>query len=86
MEYKVYFLKSCAKGKYYIGCTANIEERLKEHNAGKTRSTRPYKPWKVIHTENFSDKKEAYKREWYLKHPKGYTEKLNIIKNSGEVA
>ena len=32
------------------------------------------------------DKSEAFKREWYLKHPAGYLEKLKIIKNFGGVA
>lgn len=86
MKYTVYFLKSCAKERYYIGCTTNIEKRLKEHNLGKTKSIKPYKPWKLIYREEFSNKKEAYKREWYLKHPKGYLEKIKIIKEYGGVA
>jgi len=86
MEYRVYILKSCVRQRYYIGCTSDIDKRLKEHNAGKTKSTKPYIPWKVLHTEIFENKNEAYKREWHLKHPKGYLEKLAIIKKYGEVA
>jgi putative endonuclease len=86
MEYKVYFLESEVRERYYIGCTQDVGKRLEEHNLGKTKSTKPYRPWKVIYSEKFSDKREAYKREWHLKHPKGYLEKLNIIKNHGGVA
>ena len=84
--YNVYILKSIRQKRYYIGCTENITKRLNEHNTGKTKSTKPFAPWKIIYTETYEDKKEAYKREWHLKHPKGYLEKLAIIKRYGEVA
>ena len=86
MDYKVYILKSCCKVRYYIGCTSDLDNRIVEHNAGKTKSTKPYIPWKIIYFEGYVDKKEAYKREWHLKHPRGYLEKIKIIKNFGEVA
>ena len=56
------------------------------HNGGKNRSTKPFKPWKVIYTEDFNEKSEAYKREWFLKHPAGYKEKRAIIDKYGGVA
>ncbi len=31
--------------------------------------------------ETFENKKEAFKREWHLKHSKGYIDKIEIIKN-----
>lgn len=86
MEYKVYILKSLVNGGYYIGCTTDLEKRIKEHNSGKTKSTKPYSPWKAIYSEDYSNKSEAYKREWHLKHPKGYLEKREIIRKYGEVA
>ena len=86
MKYFVYLLQSCKNNRYYIGCTVNCKKRLFEHNAGKNKSTNPYKPWKLIYYEKFSDKKLAFKREWHLKHPKGYLEKLEIIKKYGEIA
>lgn len=57
-----------------------------QHNAGHTVSTKKYRPWKLIYQEHFSNKKEAFKREWFLKHPKGYIEKLYITKQYGGVA
>ena len=86
MIYYVYILKSCVNKKYYIGCTGDIEKRIVAHNSGKTKSTKPYRPWELIHLENFSNKHEAYKREWYLKHPPGYLEKLKIINEKGGFA
>ncbi len=75
-----------ADKRHYIGITTDPIRRLVEHNSGSTRSTRPFKPWKMIHTEEFDSRKEACKREWYLKHAKGYKEKLDIAKKYGEIA
>jgi len=67
MSYKVYILKSELKPRFYIGHTNNLENRLNCHNTGKVRSTKSYKPWKIIYTEEFENKKEAYKREMQIK-------------------
>lgn len=86
MNYFVYFLKNKVKNCFYIGCATSLEKRLKEHNNGDTKSTKPFKPWEIVYFEKFTNKSEAYKREWHLKHPKGYLEKLNVIKKYGGVA
>ena len=85
MEYFVYILESKKVKRFYIGCTANLNNRLSEHNSGQTKSTKPFRPWKLVYSEVFLDRKEAFKREWYLKHPAGYLEKIKIIKNIGGV-
>ncbi|MEK7087395.1 MAG: GIY-YIG nuclease family protein [Patescibacteria group bacterium] len=86
MDYFVYILKSQKTKRFYIGYTTNLEIRLKEHNVGMTRSTKPFRPWKIIYFEKFLDKNKAFKREWHLKHPAGYLEKLEIIKKNGGFA
>jgi putative endonuclease len=83
MTYFVYILKSCARERFYIGCTKDLEKRILQHNAGGTKSTKPYRPWKIIYSESHPNKSQACKREWHLKHPVGYKEKLEIIKNGG---
>ncbi|HUS86900.1 MAG TPA: GIY-YIG nuclease family protein [Bacteroidales bacterium] len=65
--YYVYVIKSRIDGRLYKGLTEDPERRLKEHNSGKTKSTRPYKPWKIIFTEEFENLKKARIREKYLK-------------------
>jgi putative endonuclease len=47
--------------------TENLERRLREHNSGKTRSTRFYRPWTMVFFESFGTRIEARKREKYLK-------------------
>jgi predicted GIY-YIG superfamily endonuclease len=70
---------------YYIGCSSRKPEvRLKEHNSGMVKSTKCRRPLKIIYTETHIDKNIAFRREWFLKHPKGYQEKLNIINNTGQ--
>jgi putative endonuclease len=51
----------------YVGMTTDLDRRLKEHNDGKSRTTRPYRPFKLIHTEVFSTRLEARAREKQLK-------------------
>ena len=67
MLYKIYILKSKLKEKYYIGHTSDLDKRLHCHNAGKVRSTKIYKPWEIIYTEELKDKKGAYRREMQIK-------------------
>jgi putative endonuclease len=65
-------LRSEINGSYYYGHCNDIGKRLKRHNAGKVRSTKAYRPWKLIYTEEFETKSEAYKREQYFKSIDGY--------------
>lgn len=44
----VYALRSLKDLRIYVGMTQNIEIRLSEHNKGKTKSTKGYKPWELI--------------------------------------
>ena len=87
MKYFVYFLLSLKDNGFYIGCTGQIpkERLLNYHNKGIVRSTKPRIPLELVYTEIYNDKNIAFKREYYLKHPKGYQEKIaiiNLIKNT----
>lgn len=37
--YTVYVLKSLKDGRTYVGCSKDVENRVKEHNAGEVKST-----------------------------------------------
>ena len=45
----------------------NPELRLKIHNSGKVRSTKHYRPFHLVFTEEVGNKEEARIREKYLK-------------------
>ncbi|MBW7888356.1 MAG: GIY-YIG nuclease family protein [Bacteroidetes bacterium] len=79
MQYFLYILKSVSHNRYYIGQTSNLQERLKRHNRGDNKSTKPYTPWKLIYSESFHSRAEAVKRESFLKSPSGWIELQNII-------
>ena len=69
----VYVLRSIKFERNYVGFTKDINIRLKQHNSGKTKSTKPYKPWRVLFFETYSTKIEAINREKFLKTGKGRT-------------
>ncbi|NDV15446.1 GIY-YIG nuclease family protein [Muricauda sp. TY007] len=65
--YYAYVLQSMVDGRLYKGHCENIESRLRDHNTGKTRSTKGYVPWKLVYFETFESREEAIERERYLK-------------------
>jgi len=67
MKYYTYILKSLNHPKTYVGITNNVDSRLKEHNSGKTKSTKAFAPYFVLHSEVYDSRLEARKREKYLK-------------------
>ena len=70
--YTVYVLYSSNYGKIYIGYSSNMEERLKSHNElSKKGYTKNYRPWEIVYTEEFEQKKEAMRREKQLKGGQG---------------
>ena len=72
MKY-VYLLESIPKpDKRYIGLTNNLNQRLKEHNAGKSPHTNKYKPWKTVVVIHFNDDRRAEAFEKYLKNGSGH--------------
>ncbi|MFC5682658.1 GIY-YIG nuclease family protein [Flavobacterium sp. MAHUQ-51] len=67
MKYYVYVLESQKDGRLYKGHTSDIDKRIKEHNSGKTKSTKAYKPWNLVYFEVFNTREEAVLREKYFK-------------------
>jgi putative endonuclease len=70
MAYYVYVLRSEKDGSFYIGHTADLEERLKRHNHGKSLYTKAKVPWKLIYREEFHSRSEAMQREQEIKRKK----------------
>jgi len=63
----VYSIKSLIRNYIYIGLTDNYERRIMEHQTGKEKTTKPYKPYKILFIEKFNTRPEARTREKYLK-------------------
>lgn len=69
--YFVYILRSKKTGKYYVGYTNNLEQRLKYHNSGRTKSLIKHIPLEIIKVEEYTFYEEARKREKQIKSYKG---------------
>ncbi|MDX1628295.1 MAG: GIY-YIG nuclease family protein [Fulvivirga sp.] len=48
MSYFVYILQSEKTKALYKGQTHDLDKRLAHHNAGKVRSTKAARPWKIV--------------------------------------
>ncbi|MGL4874101.1 MAG: GIY-YIG nuclease family protein [Clostridium sp.] len=63
----VYILK-CKDDTLYTGWTNNLEKRVKMHKEGKgAKYTRGRGPLELIYYQEFSDKKDAMKKEYEIK-------------------
>ena len=79
MKYFVYVIKSQVDGRIYVGFSSDVEKRLKEHNCGKTKSTKGFCPWVMIFKEEIPDRIEARKKEKYYKTGIGKEKLKNMV-------
>ena len=71
LPYCVYVLQSERDLRLYHGYTTNLQNRLIDHNQGKTDSTSKRRPLKLIYCEFFLSKRDAKRREKYFKTSQG---------------
>lgn len=69
--FKVYILKSLKTGRYYVGHTFDLANRLRYHNSGRVKSTKSGAPWEIKYTEEYETKAMANQREFEIKKYKG---------------
>ena len=70
MQFTTYVLKD-VDGKLYKGMTSDLQQRLRDHRSGHTRTTSRMKDFVVAYTENFDTFEQARKRELYFKSAAG---------------
>ncbi|OGX36886.1 MAG: hypothetical protein A3D87_08435 [Omnitrophica WOR_2 bacterium RIFCSPHIGHO2_02_FULL_50_17] len=78
----VYVLVNESKIKTYVGSTENLNKRLEEHNAGKVKSSKPYRPYKILHYEEFDSLAGARRREVYYKSTSGRRKLSEILQRN----
>ena len=78
------YVVECSDGTLYTGWTNHLEQRIKQHNAGKgAKYTRARLPVKLVYYETFTSKVEAMKREYAIKQLTR-KDKLILIKGKTE--
>jgi predicted GIY-YIG superfamily endonuclease len=70
MKY-VYILTSLDSAHFYVGITDDLRARLAKHNAGEVTHTAKFRPWRIKTYIAFSDEKQAFAFERYLKSVSG---------------
>ena len=69
-----YILLSLKDKEFYVGSTADLKNRKREHDGGKVESTKNRRPLILICYECYPTKFEAQAREKYLKTSDGRKE------------
>lgn len=79
MKHFVYILK-CADSSLYVGCTNNLKKRIKQHNESRRGAhyTKIRRPARLKYSEEFTNLKDARKREAQIK-GWGRDKKINLI-------
>ncbi|MEK6756933.1 MAG: GIY-YIG nuclease family protein, partial [Bacteroidota bacterium] len=67
MKWSVYALRSVSRNYIYVGLSLDVERRVRQHDEGREKTTRPYRPFRLILLERFETRAEARRREVYLK-------------------
>jgi predicted GIY-YIG superfamily endonuclease len=68
----VYVIESVNQHRqHYVGITADLKQRLADHNDGKSPHTRKFSPWRLVAYTAFADEQTARAFEKYLKSGSG---------------
>ena len=78
MAYWIYILRSESSGRFYIGHTNDLDDRLRRHNEGRTEVNKGRGPWQLVYREEFPTRQAAVARERAIKNRKSriYIESL----------
>jgi putative endonuclease len=82
--FSVYIIYSHKLDKYYVGYSADVDDRLRKHNRKSKGFSSLGAPWILLYTECFDTKKEAMIREKQLKNWKNRKRLESLIKSGSE--
>lgn len=82
----VVYILECCDGKFYIGQTQNLNERLKEHRINPSKAMKPRLPCKLVGYIEVGTRSEAVRLERKLKKWKKQQAVLKYIATQGRVA
>jgi putative endonuclease len=58
-------------GRFYVGLTDDLKDRLRRHNAGDVPHTAKFCPWRIKSAVAFRERERAAEFEQYLKSASG---------------
>ena len=61
------YILRLSNGKYYIGSTSNLNQRINDHSLGKSPYTKKFLPIQLKFSQEFPNLSDANKMEKYLK-------------------
>ena len=79
----VYIIYSESIDSYYIGQTANLQERLYRHCNSGSKSTKKAKDWKLVYKEVYNSRSESVLREREIKNKKSRKYIEQLISSAG---
>ena len=77
--YYTYILISKSGKRTYTGSTSNLQRRIIEHNRGKVKSSKHFRPYDLLQVEEFNTQKEAKEKELFYKSTIGRRKLRQII-------
>ena len=81
MPFYVYILASEQDGSLYTGQTKDLAARLKMHNKGLVKATKPRTPYRLGYYEVYQTRAEAMWREWQFKTKWNTERKKKLLMN-----
>ena len=63
----VYAISSLNRSYIYVGLTSGLESRIARHNKGYEKTTKPYRPFVLLFSEQVNTRTDAREREKYWK-------------------
>ena len=78
-EYYIYLIESESSGIWYVGLSQSPEDRLLQHNSGKSKFTSGHLPWRLLYKEKVGSIAEAREKEKYYKTSAGKRKLKRIL-------
>jgi putative endonuclease len=81
MKYFLYIVQ-CSDDTLYTGIATDLERRLAEHNSSDkgAKYTKARRPVKLVYSEEYENRSEASKREYFIKKKMTRQEKVSLFK------
>ena len=77
-----YIIRSLKNKKLYLGQTTDLKARIKSHNAGENKATKPNIPHELIFYSAFTNGKDAINCEQYFKTTAGWKRLHKMLENT----